>query len=223
MRETGGPPAMRTIRELDGIEVRVLGALLEKQQATPDVYPMTVNALIAACNQKSNRAPVTALTETEVVEALERLRRDVLVWRSDGARSERWSQAVSRRLELDAETRALLTLLMLRGPQTPGQLRARSGRLHPFADLAEVEGALRRMAAGDAPLALELPRQPGRRESRWAQLLGVRPEADAETPAAPRAAPKPSAGPGLSERLDALERLVAELADEVERLRSRLG
>ncbi len=214
---------MRTIRELDTTEVRVLGALLEKEQATPDYYPLTVNALIAACNQKSNREPVTALSETEVVEALERLRRDVLVWRSDGARAERWSQSISRRLELDAPAKALLTLLMLRGPQTPGQLRARSGRLHAFAELAEVEETLRRMAAGDAPVVVELARRPGTKESRWAHRLGPEPEEHAgdAAPAGPAAAP--IAEPGLSERLAAVERRVAELAGELARLRAELG
>ena len=107
---------MMQIRELDSTEIRVVGALLEKEQATPEYYPLTVNALINAANQKSNRSPVMALTETEIIEALEALRADVLVWRNDSARSERWSQSISRRLELDAEEKALLTLLLLRGP-----------------------------------------------------------------------------------------------------------
>ena len=127
---------MRTIRELDATEVRVLGALMEKEQTTPDYYPMTINAVIAACNQKSNREPVTELSETQVVEALDLLRKDVLAWRSDGARVERWSQSISRRLELSSASKAILTLLMLRGPQTPGQLRSRSGRLHSFSELS---------------------------------------------------------------------------------------
>jgi uncharacterized protein YceH (UPF0502 family) len=214
---------MRTIRELDTTEVRVLGALMEKERATPDYYPMTVNALIAACNQKSNREPVTELSETEVVEALERLRKDVLAWRSDGARVERWSQSISRRLELDTPSKAVLTLLMLRGPQTPGQLRARSGRLHAFADLAELEATLREMATGDAPLAVELERRPGTKESRWAHRLGAEPEEEAAGPAALPSTPRPASGPGLSERLTMVERRVEELAGELARLREDLG
>ncbi len=219
---------MRIIRELDTEEVRVLGALMEKEQATPDYYPMTVNALIAACNQKSNREPVTTLSETEVVEALERLRRDVLAWRSDGARVERWSQSISRRLELDAPSKALLTLLMLRGPQTPGQLRARSGRLHAFADLGEVEATLREMAEGDAPLVVELERRPGTKESRWAHRLGAEPEDDAAVaaaagPAAAAPASRPAQGPGLGERLTAVEDRLEELARDLARLREELG
>ena len=214
---------MRTIRELDATEVRVLGALMEKEQATPDYYPMTVNALIAACNQKSNREPVTELSETEVIEALERLRQDVLAWRSEGARVERWSQSISRRLELTAPSKAVLTLLMLRGPQTPGQLRGRSGRLHAFADLHEVETTLQEMAGGDAPLVVELERRPGTKESRWAHRLGAALEEPETVLAAAPAAPRPASGPGLSERLEAVEARVEELAGELARLREELG
>ena len=214
---------MRTIRELDATEVRVLGALMEKEQATPDYYPMTINALIAACNQKSNREPVTELSETEVIEALEQLRKDVLAWRSDGARVERWSQSISRRLELTAPSKAILTLLMLRGPQTPGQLRARSGRLHPFDDLAEIDASLREMAAGDSPLAVELERRPGTKESRWAHLLGSEPPEETAGPAPEPARARPAAEPGLSARLEAVEARVEELARELTRLREELG
>jgi uncharacterized protein YceH (UPF0502 family) len=216
---------MRKIRELDETEVRVLGALMEKEQATPDYYPMTINALIAACNQKSNREPVTELSETEVVEALDRLRRDVLTWRSDGARVERWSQSISRRLELGSASKAILTLLMLRGPQTPGQLRSRSGRLHAFANLAEVEATLHEMAAGDSPLAAELQRQPGTKENRWAHLLGAEPVGDVRSAASETPPPRPAAleEPGLSERLETVERRLEELARELARLREELG
>lgn len=224
---------MRTIRELDATEVRVLGALMEKEQATPDYYPMTIHSLIAACNQKSNREPVTELTETQVVEALDRLRMDVLAWRSEGARVERWSQSISRRLQLHPRSKALLTVLMLRGPQTPGQLRSRSGRLHSFADLSEVETTLHEMATGDSPLVVELERQPGTKESRWAHRLGAEPS----SPVAARAvalgqaadsahrspSDSPIPHPELSERLDAVERRLNELAREVARLLEELG
>ena len=203
--------------------MRVLGALMEKERATPGYYPMTVNALIAACNQKSNRKPVTELSETEVVEALERLRKDVLAWRSDGARVERWSQSISRRLELSSPSKAILTLLMLRGPQTPGQLRSRSGRLYAFSELAELETVLRKMAAGDTPLAVELDRQPGTKESRWAHRLGAEPVRDVTHPTTIMSPPRPAADPGLSERLEAVERRVEELARELARLREELG
>lgn len=214
---------MRTIRELDATEVRVLGALMEKEQATPDYYPMTINALIAACNQKSNREPMTELSETQVVEALDRLRKDVLAWRSDGARVERWSQSISRRLELSSPSKAILTLLTLRGPQTPGQLRSRSGRLYSFSELAEVETTLREMATGDAPLVVELDRRPGTKESRWAHRLGSEPVHDLTDPAPELRSDQPATDPGLSERLAAVEQRVDELARELTRLREELG
>lgn len=214
---------MRTIRELDAVEVRVLGALMEKEQTTPDYYPMTVNSLIAACNQKSNREPVTELTETEVVEALDRLRRDVLTWRTDGARVERWSQSVSRRLELTRQSKAILTLLMLRGPQTPGQLRSRSGRLHAFDDLAGLEAALREMAERPAPLAVELDRRPGTKESRWTHRLGAEPVAPELVSEATNRQARSATGPGLSERLTAVEQRVEEVARELAQLREELG
>ena len=214
---------MRTIRELDATEVRVLGSLMEKEQTTPDYYPMTINALIAACNQKSNREPVTGLSETQVVEALERLRKDVLAWRSDGARVERWSQSISRRLELSTPSKAILTLLMLRGPQTPGQLRSRSGRLYSFSELSEVETTLREMAAGDAPLAIELDRRPGTKESRWAHRLGAEPVPDITYPTPELRPDPPAVDSGLSERLEAVEQRVDELARELAQLREELG
>jgi uncharacterized protein YceH (UPF0502 family) len=225
---------MRTIRQLDLTEERVLGALMEKEQTTPDYYPMTVNSLIAACNQKSNREPVTELSESEILDALERLRLDVLAWRSEGARVERWSHSIVRRLGLDAPSKAILTLLLLRGPQTPGQLRSRSGRMHSFGTLADLEATLRELAAGDTPLVVELDRQPGMKESRWAQRLGAEPVSGATVTAAPpvgqlttQAAGGPVSQPAvvleLTERLETLERRVEELAAELARLQEDLG
>lgn len=223
---------MRKISDLGAVEQRILGALLEKEQATPDYYPLTVNALIAACNQKSNRDPVMALTETEIVETLDQMRRDVMVWRTDGARSEKWSQSISRRLELDPWEKAILTLLLLRGPQTPGELRARSGRLRTFDSLDEIEAALRRMAEEERELVVELARAPGQKESRWAHQLGERieraaPPSDlAPAPAvAPVAAPRPIPRAGdryaeLEERIDSLENTVAALRQELDSLLS---
>jgi uncharacterized protein len=171
---------MARTRSLDGVEIRVLGALMEKEQTTPDVYPMTVNAIIAACNQKTNREPVTHLSETEVVEALDRLRHEVLAWRSEGARSERWEQRLDRRWGLDPAAKAVMTLLLLRGPQTPGELRTRAERLHDFASVEAVEGVLARLAAGPDSLVRELPRRPGQRESRWRHTVGGEAEVTGE-------------------------------------------
>jgi uncharacterized protein len=210
----------RIPRPLDAVEIRILGALLEKEQTTPEVYPLTVAALLAACNQKTNREPVMEATETEVVEALDRLRQEVLVWRKEGARSERWSQSVSRRWGLDtAGKRALLTLLLLRGPQTAGELKSRSDRLYPFASLEEVEETLRRLAADEEPLVAELPRRPGQKETRWTHLVGEIIEAPPE-PAA--AGPIVPSGPSLSSRVERLEAEVARLAADLAALRREL-
>ena len=232
---------MPRTRQLDPVEIRVLGALLEKQQTTPDAYPLTTHALIAACNQKSNRDPVTELTETQVVEALDRLREDVLVWRSESARTERWAQRLDRRWELDPRAKAVMTLLLLRGPQTPGELRTRSDRLHAFESVAEVEETLQRLSLGIDALVRQLPRQPGQREARWTHLAGdgvdagesgagaetsgpepIEPERpSAVAAAAPRAAP--SAAPAAAERLDRLEAAVRRLESTVAALESQLN
>jgi hypothetical protein len=218
---------MRT-RKLDPIEVRVLGALIEKEVTTPDNYPLTINGVIAACNQKSNRDPVTALSETEVVEALDRLREDVLTWRTDGARVERWQHSLDRRWELSSASKALICLLMLRGPQTLGELKSRSERLHSFADLEEVEATLQEMAGRFDALVEELPRQPGQREARWQHLTlaeeyaEMAPVLAAPSPPPPPSAPPAPSTPGAMERLGALETLVTELRDQVGTLESEL-
>lgn len=209
---------MRMVSGLGEVEQRVLGALLEKEQATPEYYPLTVNALLAACNQKSNRQPVLQLTETQVIESLERLRRDTLVWRTEGPRSEKWSQSVSRRLELNPGEKAALTLLLLRGPQTPGELRSRSGRLHDFQQLSDVETALREMAVEERELVVQLERVPGQKEARWAHLLGGRIEG-VEQPAPPPAAtvaPSPDRLGDLERRVTELEARLLELSSRVE-------
>jgi uncharacterized protein YceH (UPF0502 family) len=220
---TDETPPPRLPRPLDAIEVRVLGALLEKQQATPEYYPLTLHALVAACNQKTNREPVTELDEEAVVAALERLREHVLVWKAGGARAEKWEQNVDRRWGLDAATKAVMTLLLLRGEQTPGELRGRSDRLHAFATPGEVEDALRRLSAGPEPLVAERARRPGQKESRWTHLAG----GAAPDPGTARHAPPQAthaAPPGdVASRLDALERTVAALARDLAELRKKLG
>lgn len=213
---------MKIIDDLNRNQIRVLGALLEKEQATPDYYPLTVNSLIAACNQKSNRDPVFRLTETEVVEALDSLALDTLVWRSDGARTERWRQSISRRLELDPEEKAVLTLLLLRGPQTVGELRTRSPRLHVFESLREVEEALRRLTAEGRELVIELTRRPGQKENRWAHLLaGPVHEEQGVEPVAVTAAEEGPGRSALADRVAVLESRVEELEGTLSRLGSR--
>lgn len=211
---------MTPTRPLDPIEVRVLGALLEKQQTTPDAYPLTNNQVIAAANQKSNREPVLSLTETQVVEALDRLAADVLTWRSTGARAERWEHRLDRRWHLDAARKSIMTLLMLRGPQTPGELRARSGRMHSFGGVDDVERVLQGLATGPEPLVRELSRRPGQRECRWMHLVGDEDPAAidaAQAARAPAEAPRPAAG-RLAERVDQLEAHFAALEARLARL-----
>lgn len=220
----------RIPRKLDPAEIRVLGSLLEKEQTTPEVCPMTVNAILAACNQKTNRDPVMEMTEQQVVDALERLRQEVLVWRTEGARSEKWQQSVVRRWGLDRAGKALMTLLLLRGPQTPGELRTRSDRMHPFSSLQEVEDALQRMANIDEPLVMEMPRRVGQKEIRWTHLVGdvaepmapVSPERRLRSLQEPDVPAAPLAG-ALSSRIERLEEIVAKLAEDVETLKSLLS
>lgn len=224
---------MSRTRNLDPVEIRVLGALLEKEQTTPDQYPLTTAAVLAASNQKTNREPVTELSETEVTEALDRLREDVLVWRTQTARAERWEHRLDRRWELDKRSKAVMTLLLLRGPQTPGELRTRSERLHSFESVAEVEATLERMASGFDALVRELPRRPGQREARWTHREGQEGE-PGEEEGRELAAPKPADAGGApataqpsarrtpDERLERLEARVEELRGAVDSLQEQL-
>jgi uncharacterized protein YceH (UPF0502 family) len=197
-------------RRYDEASLRVLGALMEKEQTTPDLVPMTLNAIIAACNQKTAREPVMELSEAEVAAALKTLFEDVLVWRTESARSTRWRQSVERRWHLQPATKAVMALLLLRGPQTAGELRSRSERMHPFADTAEVEAALARLASPPEPLVGELPRAPGQKETRWSHLVGEAAVAVRE-PTGAAVMPPSDAGPDFEQRLAALEQRVAEL------------
>lgn len=161
--------------ELDPVEQRVIGSLLEKERTVPDTYPMTLNGLRTACNQSSGRDPVLSLTELEVQAALDRLKANGLarvLHASHGARVPRHRQVLDERLTLNDGERAVVTLLLLRGPQTPGELRSRAERMHAFGGLGEVEAALASLAARDEPLVRELERRPGQKETRWQHLLG---------------------------------------------------
>ena len=202
----GGEPKPRQLppRPLDEVEIRVLGSLGEKQMATPEYYPLTVNALVAACNQKSNREPVMEIGESEVQAALDRLQQEKLVWKVMGGRAVRWEHNLDGSLQLDRPAKAVLVLLLLRGPQTPGELRGRSDRLHAFESIGEVEETLRRMS----PLVRELPRRPGQKESRWMQLLGGDVELADTTPVTRKAT---------------LEERVAALEEEIRALKAKLG
>ncbi len=226
---------MHKTRPLEAIEIRVLGALMEKEQTTPDHYPLTINGVIAACNQKSNRDPVMSLTETQVVETLDRLREDVLTWRSEGARVERWQHSLDRRWQLTPASKAIMCVLMVRGPQTSGELKTRCGRMHHFESKEEVEEVLKGLEQGFDALVRDLGRRSGQRDNRWTHIVAAEGASEAtadlavEAPApvspsvrAPSSPPEPS-GPTPAERLDKLEAELAELKGELHSLRVRLG
>jgi uncharacterized protein YceH (UPF0502 family) len=154
------------------LETRVLGTLIEKERTVPDSYPLTLNALVSGCNQKTSRDPVLQASETEVQTALDSLKHCNLAVESSGGRVPRYAHNTERVLQLPTQSTALLAALMLRGPQTAGELRIACERLHRFADISAVEGFLNELAARPAgALVSELPRLPGARESRWAHLL----------------------------------------------------
>jgi uncharacterized protein len=165
--------------QLSAVEQRVLGALLEKQRTVPASYPLTLNALRTACNQTNNREPVTDYDDPTLQATLKALRDRELVravWTGAGSRVVKFHQRLEEHLGIAEPELALLTVLLLRGPQAPGELRTRTARLHPFADRAEVEAALRGLAERDEPLVVELERGPGQQDHRWAHLLGPLPE-----------------------------------------------
>jgi uncharacterized protein len=213
--------------ELTPLEARVVGCLIEKQITTPDQYPLSLNALTNACNQKSNRDPVMALDEATVQQTLDALNHKHLILERSGFGSRvqkyqhRFCNAEFGSLQLAEVEVAILCELMLRGPQTPGELRSRAGRMASLTGVEEVETALESLASrADGPLVLKLAREPGRRESRYAQLFTgpppAQPAMEERTLAAPASSPDES-------RLAQLEAQVAELRAEIERLKQRLG
>ncbi len=209
----------RLSRTLDPVEVRILGSLTEKQLSTPEYYPLTLNALVAACNQKSNREPVMELSESEVQRALDRLQDEKLVWKVMGGRAVRYDHNLDALWHIDRQAKALLTLLFLRGPQTAGEMRGRSDRLHSFDSVSDVESKLREMASHPEPLVKQLPRRPGQKEERWAHLAGGAVIDDA--PLIQESA-SDSREP-LSARVQRLEEQVASLTAELHALKEKLG
>jgi len=174
------------VKSLSLLETRVLGTLVEKQHTVPDSYPLTLNALVSGCNQKTSRSPVMEVSDTDARAALDSLKGANLVMETSGGRVSRYSHNLERVLQVPAQSAAILTSLMLRGPQTAGELRISCERLHAFSDISAVEGFLQELAARPAgALVVELPRLPGSRESRWAHLLSGAPEITA--PAAQKA------------------------------------
>jgi uncharacterized protein YceH (UPF0502 family) len=215
-------------QELDPQEARVIGCLIEKQITTPDQYPLSLNALVSACNQKSNRDPVLALEESAVQQIVDRLSRKHLLFEKSGfgSRVPKYQQCFCNTefadLKFSPQQTAIVCELLLRGPQTPGELRTRAARMAAFADVAAVEAALEALAnyAGGA-LVERLPREPGRRESRYAHLLGDAASRASLPSAAPAARAAPVSGDDtLEQRLAALEAEVRELRAGLQELRA---
>jgi uncharacterized protein YceH (UPF0502 family) len=221
--------------DLTDPEVRVLGCLLEKQRMTPDAYPLTLNALRAACNQSTNRDPVVLYDESVLRDALARLghRRWTRLASYHGSRSSKYRHLLDEALGIRPDEQAVLAVLLLRGPQTPGELRQRTDRLHHFDSAEDLDAAIEGLA--DRDLVVRLERRPGQKESRYAHLLGGEVADTAATVVAPgpvvehREAPEPVAhpapapDPARDERLSRLEAEVAELRAQVEAMRAELG
>lgn len=202
---------------LSAIEARVLAVLVEKQRTVPDAYPLSLNALILGCNQKSSRDPVMNVSEAEAQQALDRLRALHFIIDSSGGRVARFGHNAGRVLQIPSESVALLATLMLRGPQTIGELRINSDRMQRFADISSVEAFVHELAER-YQLVVELPRRPGERETRWAHLLCGPPAADAPAPRQREAIAEDS----LRERVARLEGELAELKAAVAELRGRV-
>jgi len=207
-------------------EARVLGVLIEKERTTPDYYPLSLSSITTAANQKSNREPVTSLGETEVLEGLDGLIARRLVWEKtpSGSRVTKYAHRLSNTLGLTydftSDELGVLCVLMLRGPQTVGEIRARAGRLCDFASIGEAEAVLQRLAEReDGPYVVKLPRQPGRKDSRYMHLLC----GDVEIEAEPAAGLPRAEVSGTQERLTVLEQTVAVLRTELDELKARLG
>ena len=202
--------------ELTVTEARVLGVLVEKQRTVPDTYPLTLNALVAGCNQRTSRDPILALADADVQGAIDSLKHRSLVVETSGGRVMRYAHNVERALAIPAQSAALVAVLLLRGPQTAGELRINTDRMHRFADISAVEAFLNELAARPAgALVAEIPRAPGTRETRWTELLTK------SAAAAAHAATSPTAGANdAHDDVAALARELAMLRDEVTALRA---
>ena len=209
------------MRALTPLEARVLGVLVEKQHTVPDTYPLSLNALVGGCNQKTARVPVIDASDAEVLTAADGLKSLSLVFEGGGSRVVKFEHNMGRVLGVPSQSVALLAVLMLRGPQTAAELRLNCERLHRFADISAVEGFLEELAERPAgALVAELPRLPGARENRWTHLLCGPPDEETATAGKPgRIEPASGAGP---DEIAALRDRVAALEAETEALRARL-
>lgn len=162
---------MTTLPIFSLLEARILGVLIEKEKTVPDTYPLSVNTLALGCNQKTARDPLMSATEADVLQAIDSLKDYALIIESSGGRVMRYAHNARRAFKLPEQSVALLAVLMLRGPQTAGELRTNCDRLHPFGDISSVEAFLEELAGADTPWVVKLPKLPGSREHRWMHLL----------------------------------------------------
>jgi uncharacterized protein YceH (UPF0502 family) len=206
-----------SVMRIDATEARVLGSLVEKEITTPDYYPLSLNALVNACNQKSSRDPVMELDENDVRQALHSLQEKGLVQGRGDSRVGKYEHRLQEVFNFNRAETAVLCLLLLRGAQTPGELRGRTERLYQFEDLGQVQSTLQRLMERDPPLVSVLPRQPGTKEARYIELLSKDAAAVAVSPVAPT-----EGRASTSERRSDLEAQVTELKEEVAELRRRL-
>jgi uncharacterized protein YceH (UPF0502 family) len=209
-----------TLPPLDEVSVRILGALIEKELTTPDYYPLTLNALTAACNQTSNRDPVMLLDENAVQSGIDELTGLNLVrqvYKSE-SRAKRYRHTLGETLHLHPAEIAVMCVLMLRGPQTAGEIRTRSGRLFEFRDVPHVEVTLQVLMTMSSPLVTQLPRRPGQKEVRYTQLLGGDIGQDVDAVGEPAAATK---APTRDDRITELERTVESLTTELDELKEK--
>jgi len=217
-------PQRRAIRTLTALEGRVLGVLVEKQHTVPDTYPLTLNALAAGCNQKTARAPVMSVTEAEILTAIDGLKSLSLVMEGSSSRVPRFEHNMNRVLGVPTQSVALLTVLLLRGPQTAAELRLNAARFHAFADISSVEAFLDELAEHDPPYVVKLQRMPGERESRWMHLLcGEVAQADMRQGGGVDESVAPSEFEALKAEQKQLADKVARLQALVEQMAGELG
>lgn len=205
---------LETLPVLSLAATRVLGTLIEKQRTVPDTYPLSVNALAAGCNQKTSRNPVLELSEADILQAIDTLRDLGLVYETSGGRVARFAHKIEHTLGIPTQASALLAVLLLRGPQTAGELRLNCERLHKFADISSVDAFLAELADRSPALVVELPRLPGSRENRWAHLLSGEPSTE---PAPGRSVTSPA-----NQEIDELRSRVSALEAELDELRTLL-
>lgn len=203
---------------LNALQARVLGSLMEKQMTTPDYYPLTLNALVAACNQKSSRNPVMDLTPQQVGSVIQELRHEGLITANTLARADRYEQFLTRKLQLSSKERAIICVMLLRGSHTLNEIKVNTSRMTEFADHDEIQHTLQALMARDEPLVIKIPKAPGQREERYTHLLCGTPDIETQpvrttTPAAP-VMPNDAL-----ERITRLEETVVRLEEEIRKLK----